>query len=367
MKAFDIVNQLCVLLPQLTDKFTDNILISSITRNGTLMTVQCLSEHDLEENQAVCISNSTAPITINTLTRSGITGTLVTATNHDLTNGIAPTIEITGATEAEFNGTFTLINVDNRKTIRFQMVDSGPTTATGTPLLLNAESAFNDYNSTYKVESVPTPTSFTFVHPVVGLANPIAKPNSTMVARTEPRISAGIDIDRIIEGYTEQDQNDYWLFVTLGDVVASQSRLIESDAIDNQQKNVNYRQQIVEPFSVYVFIPVENEIAARESRDEISDLFRPILRSLLFSKISTGLYADKLNSVQFSGHSTYNYNTAVYVHQFGFQQVAEIYEEDTTGHDLDVAFRDIDFTQYLDFGNQVDFLRGTPDLDDTPL
>jgi hypothetical protein len=229
--------------------------------------------------------------------------------------------------------------------------------------LRDAESALRDYNTTYAVDDVIDPATFKYTHSVTGLPDP----SGTILLRTKPRISSGINIERILALYTESEVNEYWAFIVLEGVTASQSRFIESDALDNQQRNTNFRQQIVEPFTVYVFIPVANEIAARESRDEASDLLRPILRSLLFSRLSTGLYADVLNPVQFAGHDVYNYDTSVYVHAYSFQQVAEIYAEDSVGPDLDVAFRDIDFSIFSDFGTQVEFMQGTPDLDDTPL
>jgi hypothetical protein len=247
--------------------------------------------------------------------------------------------------------------------IYFDDMDRNITTASGFPILRDAESALRDYNTTYEVTDVIDSVTLKFEHDVTGLPDP----TGTIVLRTMPRISSGINIDRIVEAYTENNVGDYWAFVVLEGVSASQSRLIESDALDNQQSNANFRQQIIEPFTVYVFIPVENEIAARESRDEASDLFRPILRSLLASRFDTGLYADVLNMVQFTGHDSYNYDSSVYIHSYSFQQVADIYAEDTVGPDLDVAFREIDFSIFSDFGTQVEFLQGTPNLDDTPL
>jgi len=527
VRASDIVNQLSVLLPQLTDKFTTDVATKSIKRSGTVMTAVCNDKHKLQPGQAFAIVGTDVPIPILSLTRIGKITTLVTATDHDLTNRIAKTIRITGASEAQFNGIFTRINIVNRRTItfttvgtnlvtmdseankwtensvdlfdettivapvlslgslkvvfnasvvqfnvsrdfvpfvdissstflsfwiyvdtathsnikasngirirlgsvnggavdfneydlpsssipsantwtqlfidivndtpiitngtvdltkiraiRFQIigtvafaigdttyfddVDTHKTVATGSPVLRDAESALRDYNTTHKVDSVVDEVTFKFTHSVSGLPDPAG----TIILRTKPRISSGINIDRIQQMYTKHEINQYWAFVVIDDVNASQSRSIASDALDNQQRNVNYRQQIIESFTVYVIIPVSDEIAARESRDIASDLLRPFLRSLLFSKFSTGLFADKLNNVQFTGHGVRDYNTSVYVHAYSFQQVAEIYEQDTVGPDLDVAMRDIDFKMFLDFGTQIEFLRGTPDLDDIPL
>ena len=532
MRASDVVNQLRMLLPQLTDKFTTDIAAKSISRSGTVMTAVCNDKHKLQPGQAFAIVGTDVPIPIASITKSGNIATLKTTTNHDLTKLVAKTIRITGATEAQFNGTFATVDIINRKTITFTVpdtqifsydnqlakfegisttisnesnivapveslgslkvsalgistalmvrsfqvggiggvvpvdistltalsfwvhvdsavfanlivtgaftirfssditlatdwaeykfdksvftadtwvqlfidivnttpdgifgsvdltkivslvsfysgiiphalgdsvyyddLDKGITIASGSPALRDAESALRSYNTTHKVDSVTDEVTFKFTHSVTGLPDP----GGTLLIRTKPRISSGININRIEELYTTQKVDQYWAFVVIQDVDASQSRLIASDALDNQQRNVNYRQQIIESFTVYVIMPVSDEIAASKSRDIASDLLRPFLRSLLFSKFSTGLFADKLNTVQFTGHGVSNYNTAIYVHSYSFQQVAEIYEEDTVGPDLDVAMRDIDFKMFLDFGTQVEFLQGTPDLDDKPL
>lgn len=362
MKASDIIAQLAVLLPKLTGEFTNEVSIQSITRSGTEMTAQCLAAHELSEGDAVFVVNAEMHIAISTLTRSGTIGTLITASDHDLTEKIAKTITISGASEAEFNGTFTRLNITNRRTITFVMPDSGPTTATGSPILHDSESALRQYDGLYKVTSTPTPSSFTFEHSVAGLADPTG---SGIVARTKPRISGAIDIDRAAQAYTSQNQDKYWLFVVLNNVESSKSRDISSDAHDNLQRGHEYRQQVTQPFTIYVFIPVSQEIAAREARDKAELLFRPLCRSLLFSKFDSGLYSGKLGTVVFTGHGVYRYDSALYIHSFDFQQTVDLTFEDTVGPDLDVAFRDIALTIDPDLGTTT--ITANIDLDDTPL
>jgi hypothetical protein len=325
--------------------------------------VQCKEKHGLKINEAVAFTASDVPIVINSLTRAGAIGTLICAINHDLSNSIATTIRIAGATEAEFNGTFTRLNIDNRKTITFTMTDSGPTNATGSPVLRDAHGDLNTYNSTYPVSEILSDSSFNFIHTVTTLGDP----EGTIIARTKPRISTAIEIEIAMKAYTKQKTDDLWAVVVMGGTVASVARTHETDAISIQTKNSNYRQQVIETFAVYIFVPAETEIAARKARDVIHDISRPLFRSLLFTKFDTGLYASQLNPVSFTGHSLYNYNGSLYVHEFAFEQMTDIYEEDTVGHDLDVRLNDIDFKLFLDFGTQVNFMSGTVDLDDTSL
>lgn len=369
MRAADVVAQLAVLLPQRTDQFTGNVVVSSLTRAGTTMTAVTAVPHDMEDGDAVAIVGATTQITIGSLTRSGEVGTLVTDSDHDLTDGVNPTITTSGAAESEFNGTFDVINVDNRRTVRFVMADAGATTATGSPILEDAESALRSYDSTFEVTTVPTPTSFTFEQPDTTLLDPA--PTASIEARTKPRISAGVNPERILAAYTKKEVDELWLFAVLGDVNASKSRAIRSDAIDNLMPGDNFRQQIIQSVTLYMFVPAERQIAAATARDDSEDLFQPICQSVLGSSFDSGLFVGEEGKLQFVGHGTWDYNTSVYVHQYAFQQVVDLYEQDTVGPDLDVAFRNIDMTSTpeLPSGQTEDtpVLTAIIDLDDVPL
>ncbi len=370
MRGSDIVTQLALLLPQLTDEFTNEISVNTLVRSGTVVTANCDEEHGLSPGDAVVIVGSVVPIPISSLTRSGTTGTLVTTTDHDRTLNLGSTVatnldtdvEISGAVEAEFNGTFPIIQVTNRRGITFTMPDSGATDATGSPVLENSESQLRDYNSAYSVLEVPSSVSFTFTQTVTSLPNPIG----TIVARSKARVSSGVSITRLVASYTEKAVNELWLFVVLEDAVASKSRSIRSDAVDNLQRGSEFRQQVVQPFTIYIFVPATSFIGGQEARDLAEDLFRPICRSLLFSKFDSGLFVGKQGPVQFVSHGVFDYNTAVYVHAYGFQQVADLVFDDTIGPDLDVAFRDMDLTFDPNLGGTTK-LTATIDLDDVPL
>jgi len=366
MRASDLVTQLALLLPQVTDKLTTNVPVASLTRSGTVVTAACSAPHGLEVGAAVSISGAVVPIPITSLTRSGTTGTLVTSTDHDLTSPVAPTVTISGAVEASFNGTFSVIQVRNRRTITFSMADSGPVTATGSPRLEGGESALRQYNSAYAVTEVPNPSTFRFVQAVASLPNPIG----TISARTRARVSSTVSPARAVAAYTQQSRDALWLFAVLEDVVASKSREIRSDAVDNIQRGNYFRQQVTQPFSLYLFIPVTDEIGGREARDVAEDLFRQICRAVLHSKFDSGLAAGRQGTVQFVGHGTFDYDpTSVYVHSYSFQQTVDLTFDDTVGPDLDVAFREVVLTQFpdLELGTGLANLVANVDLDDVPL
>lgn len=364
MKASDIVNQLSAILPKFSDKFTSNFSVTGLSRVGTTVTAITAAAHGLSIGKAVNIIGAQTPISIGSLTRALTTGTMITDTDHDITAGVNTDVEIVGATEAEFNGTFTIIAVKNRRTITFSMPDSGAVTATGAPLLLNGSSFLESYNGLFEVTAVPSTTSFEYEVTNATLFTP---PTGTIIARTNPRISASISSDRVVDAYTKQSSGDLWAFVILDDVSASKSRNIDTDAVDNLQRGNEFRQQIVQPFSILIVIPTTQEITARDARDLSEDLFRPICQSILFSKIDSGLFVGAQNPIQFVDHGFVAYNTAFYAHTYNFQMTSDITFDDTIGYSEDVAFRDIALGMNIDFGTQEDPLTVTINLDDEAL
>jgi hypothetical protein len=350
-------------LPLRTNKFTKDVSVFSLTRDGTIITAACDEQHGLKPGDVAVIVGSFVPIAATDLTRTGTVGQVILATRHDLTPTANDSVILSGSNESEFNGTFQIIGIADDKTITFEMVDSGPTIATGSPILENGESALRQYDGAYEVLEVPSDSSFTFTNSVTSLADPIG----TIIARVKPRISAAATADRIIQVYTEQKTDDFWMFVVLEDVVASKSRRIQSDAVDNLTLSTEFRQQVIQPFSIYVLIPTADSVSGRGARDDAEDLFRSICQAILFMQFPSGLYASELGAVQFVSHGTFNYDTAVYVHAYGFQQVVDLYFEDTVGPDLDVAFRTIDLTMTPIIpggGTGVETLTATPELDE---
>ena len=362
----DVVAQLVLLLPTLTPEFTQDAPITGITSAGTVATATTASAHGFLPGHPVSISGADTPITISSLTRLVTIGTLVTATDHDLTKlpSAVLSITISGANGADYNGTFDVIQVVNRKTIKFTMADAGASPDVGgTPILHGAESLFRGYNGVYVIGSVPTTTTFTYT---IQNAIPTAI-GSSIVARGNPRIAGVADVKTANESYTKQVAGDYWLYVALDDVSGSKSRHIQTDATDNQPRNTEYRQQIIQPFTLYLFIPTKDERAARAARDNAERMFKNLARSLLFSSFDSQLYVGEQGTVQFRSHGAIGYQGTHYVHGYSFEQTVDLTFDDTVGEDANVALRDIAYTLGPDFGTKVVQMNANTDLDDTPL
>ncbi len=338
MRASDFVTQLATKLPTLVDDFTTNFPVTSLTRAGTTVTVTTGVDHGLVVGASVNIVGAITPIVISTLSRVGIVGTLVTATNHDMTEGVFITVVIDGATEPEFNGTFELIKDLNRKTVTFKMLDSGPTVATGSPLLLNGSAACDSYNGLQAVTVVPITTTFEYEI----LSSTLFTPASgTISAKTLPRISAAVSFNRIMDAYTKQAVEDAWLFVVLGDGIAHKNRQIEVDSTDNLQRAHFFSQRLSQTISFFVFLPTSEQIAARKARDRAEELLRPICQSVLFRRFDSLLFSGEYNPLQLTEHGFQEYTTAFYAHRYTFEATLQMSFDDTVGFDEDVAFRDI--------------------------
>jgi hypothetical protein len=361
MRASDIVNQLAVRLPALVNDFTDQFSVTSLARVGTTVTATTSAAHGLVVNQQVNITGAQTPITISSLTRVGIVGTLVTAADHDITENAGFDVQISGATEAEFNGTFVLLSQPNRRTITFIMVDSGPTTATGSPLLLNGSSPLQQYNGLQKVTVVPTTTTFEYEVTDSTLFTPAA---GTIVAKTNPRITSSVAFERIEQFYTKQAIDDAYLIVVLGDGIANKNRNIDTDATDNIQRGNYFNQKLIQGVSLFLLIPTSAQIAGRKARDRAEELLSPICQSILTAKFPSLVENDN-NPLMLSSHGFQDYTGAVYVHQYAFEATLQLGPTDIFEPDDDVAFRDIDLTIGMDVGTET--FNTLIDLDDEIL
>lgn len=361
MRARDIVNHLSVYLPAFADDFTDQFSVTSLTRSGTTVTVSTSTDHGLTAGKQVNITGAQTPIAIASITRTGIVAEMITSADHDITENAGFDVQISGAVEAEFNGTFTLLSVPNRRTIRFQVSDSGPTSATGSPLLLNGSNVFQSYNGLQNVTAVPTSTSFEHKVTDTTLYSPAS---GTIVAKTSPRISSAIDFERLLDAYTKQSQDKGWLFVVLGDAVADKNRHIDTDSTDNIQPGNYYNQRLIQNIQFYVFLPTSGQIAGADARDRCQELLKPIANSVMGFKFPT-LVENSNNPLMLTGHGTQAYNSAFYVHQYAFEATVQLGPSDIFNPQDDVAFRDIDLTIGLDTGTET--FNTLIDLDDEPL
>lgn len=361
MRISDVVDQLAVELPKHCNDFTTNISITSLTRSGTTVTATAASAHGLIVGNQVNIQGAQTPIVISSLTRSGLIGSMTTATDHDITEDFGFSVVIEGATEAEFNGTFTLLRVPNRRELTFTMADSGATTATGSPLLLSGSNTYDSYNGIREITVVPSTTTFEYE---VTSTTAYSPASGTIVLKSLPRISGALDVESALAVYTQQSTDQAWAFVIMGDGVVSKSRGISTDATDGIQSNHFFNQKIIQGIQVLVFLPTSSELAARYTRDRCEELLSPICKSLLRAKLPSLIETDN-NPLMLVSHGAEAYTSAFYVHQYTFEASLQLGETDTYQPSGDVAFRDFNITTASTLGTGE--ITTDIDLDDEPL
>jgi hypothetical protein len=364
MKAEDIIKQMQLALPNNTDYFTDTLDITSLTRSGSTVTAVCATPHNLETGKNVRISGAKAPTLITELTQVNGVATAKTDVDHDLTEEFFETVEIIGADQEEYNGTFSLLRVQNRLTFSYGLNSASVISpATGSEILL-LTAGLGSYNGLFTV-TVIDPVTFTYQ--INTTPYPTAYGN--IKAKKNIRISGAVSIDRALEAYTSQETNKLWAFVVLDDTQVSKDRTQRNDSIALRSYGVDFRTRLLKNFSVYVVVPSVMSVAGRYERDLMEDLEPLLYKSLLGVKFESPFAEKSWSLITPVGHGFSGYYKAYYVHRFQFQTSYDILIEDTAINPETRAFRDITLNYY-------NFEEGVPgeiiasadvDLDDEPL
>lgn len=364
MKALDIINRLKAVVPRHTALFCDELNINSLSFSAGIVTCNCTSPHNLEVGDEVFIKGALTPITITSITRIGSRATATTASNHDLTRGYQETIALTGANQSEYNGVHNLIDVPNRRTFVFNVTGTPVTPATGT--IKMTEDIKAGYNGLHIVSSIIDSHSFTYAitsspeSPALG---------SSIKLRKELAITGDVTMERFLESYSKQPTNKFWMVVIMGGSNSSKDRFTLSDATSTSTgKSVVNRIRVIDPFSIFIVAPSSDTLTAMTIRDGMGDVFNVLNYSVLFYTFPTGSASETNLGVTFVSHDMYVYDIARYIHEFRYEFVYDLVNEDGAIEDTSVAFRDIDlhFNSYLN-SKHNEIMNTLVDLDDIPL
>jgi len=361
MKAADIINQLRAVVPFHTDLFSTQ-LPAVLTAVGNTVTADTSpTAHGLAPGDTVTINGALTPFSIDTLTFDSGTGivTGVTNNNHDLTEGYQENITIVDAIESDYNGTFALLTVPNRKTFTYAITGTPSTPATGTIFMLDPLNT--SFTGAFTVVTVPTVTTFTYTSNSL----PESPAQGSPLVNIAPRISGAVSEDRLQDAYTAQAIDDFWAFVVLGDTATSRDRAILSDADNQIAAETKKRLRQIETFSIYVLVPTTDEIAARAARDTMDDVKLAFLKALYGFK-APSVYSDPVwCEISPTGDAFADYNTAVYVHRFDWQRVVDLVIDDAVDPAFSRAWRDSQLDFLNSFGTVT--MSSTIDMDDVPL
>jgi hypothetical protein len=338
-KAADVIRALAAGFVTQTRLFSRIVSITSLSASGGIATAACATEHGYSTGDYVYISGAQAPVQVSSITRTGDIATAITTQPHDLTKNADelfynPTVKVSGADQAAYNGdAITLLTVPNRNEFTYAVSGSPATPATGTIL------AFDDKERGYNgLKQITVVDANTFTYEITGTPQPAI---GTIVSHSNIRVSGAVDDERAIESYTKKLANEYWAFVILDNTDPSKDRSILNDSTGAPIVGNDFRQMMMQNFHILVFAPTKNEIAAREARDTMEDVYSFLVKSLCRTIFETSFSDSTTFQLISLGHDKFDYYKGFYVHKFNFQISNFIIFSDTIPPDLNVAFRDI--------------------------
>lgn len=365
MKLNDIANRLRLLLPSLSNLFSDFLTATSITSDGTTVTIVFSSDHGLTTGQHLSLSRIGFRNQIDSVATVGENHTFTLANDSDqsinwyrdfLDFSTLNEVELKGFTDPNWNSVHTLTEVLNRRKFLITNSLTSPT-LNGSEYILEIKAG--GINSIHQITVVD---STTVTIPATGIPTGIYE--GGVISRM-PRVGVAYSFedfkDRVL---SPQIDPNYSMAVVPGEVVISKDRTTAFDAVSAQSSGNDFRLMTVDSFHIYIAAPTNNQLSGAVAIDTCRHILRGALYKCLFgANFDTGMS---------SGNSAYRvvpisdgiefYNRAMLIYSYSFQFPFDTTLDDIIPPDINSAFRDIDYNE--DLGDGVS---GAVDLDEEPL
>lgn len=354
MRLSDIVDQLRIVLPKYTNEFSTTVGVTSIDSTNNISTIVTSSAHNLQTGDEITLQGYYTQTSISNVSQDGLVFTFTTATDHDLTESYHETITLGGFDATNWNGSYSLLEVPNRRTFKIRTTESIPSLSSNEYVLEQRIDGVNGQYSTTVIDNTTLQISGNFLDGsyVNGTLNSVV------------RVVGSLNIERFIEKYSEQNITNMYICVSLNDSDVSKDRNTYSDAVASPVNGSELRLTMINSFTIYVLVNTSKDITAVEAVDKCNHtLLLPILKSIYGVKFPTGLTNETDYKTISTGHGTAIYNKAVYVHAYNFEMSMEMVSDDAVDASDSRAFRDINYTHTVDERD----LTLTIDLDDEPL
>lgn len=242
-------------------------------------------------------------------------------------------IKLDGNSDIEWNNNFIVCSVPDSKRVEILFIDI-PLDKTPSVLNYFQEDIDNPIFNVLSTINYLSPNNFEITlsenaFPFSGWA--VDGSNAKIYANH--RITGSLNLETASAAYTKQNPEALYIFVTKGDssgenTFASQSRYSNLDSTDIRTTNVYYQQNIIERFTVNLFVPSTYSIAGRQSIDT-SELMKPILFKSILGKKFPSLYKQGIaGNVTYISDSYQAYNSAYYVHGYFFERIDSINIDD---------------------------------------
>lgn len=332
MRIREIERHLRIYLPELTSRFNSEIEVSSYVVNGGVATITTADAHGVELGDEVKIKGVTFLNPIQQAKKVSSTVALATTEYpNDLTfhpNGeaidVKTSVEITGATTTDYNGTHNLTNVVDRRNFYFEIDPDAPEHAVG-DLILHEEGLLA-LNGLFTVESVISATAFTIA---VNKEDFTAPPGITFYNLANVRIASDITPENASRAYTRQSPGDYWIFIAPQDTRVSRDRRVQTDFDYSYQQGNDFYQETEDPFILFLFIPATKVYTPVDAMDEANNELKKAIFKCLLGYFPSKTLTGKYDGIFYTGSGVVGYDKSVYIHGFNFAATSAILSTDT--------------------------------------
>lgn len=315
----------------------------------SLVTVKTSVDHGLSTNNMVLVKGTKTknPIDSWSINADGYLE-IVCHTEHD------KTLDYLNTLYAELNysnltGSYLILDVPDHYTL---VLDTA-VNPIGTGELL--ETRMDGYNG-FKTITVPAGSADTFTYTHTGLSL-IADISSGQVIGNY-RIAGVSDISRVFGYYEKQDSDTkLWAWIILGKCTASFTRDSQTDAKARFTKLDSFLQELYQQFHVVVAVPTSNYVSGIEAVDMMQDIRSYLLKSLCGVMFDSGFTMNEKYMCNFVEDSEHGYAGSYYLHNFVFETVSVISEDDIVDEDDTRAFREVEIDNAFEFDNYVDIAR----------
>ena len=359
MKLADVTKQLQLLLPKYTELLGTVLDIVSISATTTIATITTGIIHGLSTGDAVVLSDVTTETPITGVTQDGLIFTFTTGVDHDLTFGDVDHINalLSGFTDTDWNNSFKITAVPNRRTFKVQSTNTIPT-LNGNDILQEIRS--DGVNGRQRA-IVTSPTVFTIEGTFLASNYTGGRVSSKV------RVAGGITLERIMEQYTEQKLTDLWAFIVMADAQVSKDRNTKNDSDASVPTGTEMRQRVMDGFELFIFQNVTEDIAATDAIDIARhDLMLPIMKSVRGAFFDSGLSGATDFRTVFISHGFVSYSRSVLVYSYQFQSLYDLTDGDTVEPLDTMAYRDTKYTHEIG-GDDTTDMTVTINHDDEPL
>lgn len=363
----DIVNHLRTYLPAFIDDFHDE-LTATATASGTTVTVTAVNHGLIVGSKFLVSGGMTSNAIIDAADNGDGTVTFETAQDHDQTRPELPldtqTLALDGFPEAEWNGLFQIVDIENRRLFTVPFPSGFSTLPTlGDGVLRERQVGLTGLKV---VSTVPDSDTFTFE--TSGFTLPTGDIGELSILSSVARVYGAANIDDAVSLFTRSNatQTKPTVFLIMNDTDVSKDRHSNNDSVASFSPQNLQKQYLLQSFSVVVFLPTENETSGFQAVNKFqTDIYRALTSVLYGFSFDDPDTKQKFVCVN-NGFGQGRYDKAFMTYVYDYQVPSVItFENGSYNLQPDVAFRDIASSWGINVGD-VEEMELNVDLDDIP-